>query len=244
MKRCITCGGPGSCTCAIWGAPYRGCVGCDHCRAHHDKADWNLGCKYCNKFGLHLVLPWCCGIDSDSDDDIIRYDSGFDGVYHSCCQCFKYYHCRKICDNNEKHYCSSCAEDNFYEEMGNEYEYSRFPDINIPVEYELRKNVKYPRKSDRLNRKVKERQSYMVKWVSNAVVKKRTISIFHKDEPVAAIEHETTTIPAFDNYMLKRANRAAKCAKAPKEKRTRKGRGKNKQKTKGVQKEPRKIYVH
>ena len=243
MKRCIACGGDGSCNCAIWGAPYRGCVGCDHCRKFHDKADWNLGCKYCNQFGMHLVLPLCCGMDSDSDDDIIRYDSGFDGVYHSCCRCFKYYHCSDVCCG-DKHYCPSCAEDNFYEEMGNEYEHSRFLHIDTPFEYELRKNVKYPRKSDRLNRKVKKRQSYMVKWVSNAVVKVRQHHIYHKDDNVITIEYKTSTIPAFDNHMIKMVNRDAKRAKAPKEKRTRKGRGKNKQKTKGVQKEPRKIYIN
>ena len=243
MKRCITCGGDGSCTCAIWGAPYRGCVGCDHCRAHHNKSDWNLGCKYCNRFGLHLVLPWCCGIESDDEYDMFCPDKKYDGVYHNCCQCFKYYHCMEICDNNEKHYCHSCAEDNFYDEMNAAYELDHNYDINKCAEYYLRKNVKYPCKSDRLNRKVKERQHFAVKWVSNAIVKVRQHFIYHENDPVIMIESKTSTIPALDNYINKRANRAAKRVKAPKEPRIRKGRGKNKQKTKGVQKEPRKIYV-
>ncbi len=133
--------------------------------------------------------------------------------------------------------CVRCVSDLEIEKSNAEYEEERHPSINYPAEYELRKNVKFPRKSTRLNRKVKKRQHFTIKWRENSIITQFNICI-----PSITISYTKITNIAAESYLLKRANRKAKQVKTAKDKKLRKGRGKNKQKKRGIQKQPRKIF--
>ncbi len=86
-----------------------------------------------------------------------------------CVDCDRLFDDDSICVNHK--ICRYCIES---DEANAAYEEHYAPDINRPAEYELRKNVKYPRKSDRLNRKVKKRQHFSIKWRDNSIIRIRS----------------------------------------------------------------------
>ena len=154
--------------------------------------------------------------------------------------------CKRLFDSVKlRHICHVCEEDLFYEEMNNSYDELHNPDIDVPAEYNIRKNVLYPRKSDRLNRKVKKRPHFTEKWRENSIVQTEQYSFGYGSDSLLGITIVKKSIVNIiaENYLKKITNRENRRTKAPRERKLRKGRGKNKKKTKGVMTEPRKVYV-
>jgi hypothetical protein len=127
--------------------------------------------------------------------------------------------------------------------MNNAHDEVHNPDIDVPAEYDIRKNVLYPRKSTRLNRKVKQRPHFTVKWLENSIIQTEQYSFMTDNVLSITIIKKTKVNIIADNYLTKINNRHNKRTKVPRDRKVRKGRGKNKAHKRGIITEPRKVYV-